>query len=335
MTNRPTIRTVARAAGVSTSTVSQALRGHGRISEETRRKVMRVAEQVNYVQDRRAAAMRSGVSSDIGFLINNIANPFNAEVVRGVTAALEEHGHLVYVLDGRDDPALQEKYLRTLLGGGIGGLLWVPARGTRAETVARVAADSPATVTLMRPFADQPFDHVGIDSAYGVNLATRHLLGLGHRRIAFLGDENDNPTVVQRIGGYASAMLAAGPGAPLVWRCPETKADAKAAAMTLMARHPRITGLVCNCDVVAAGAALGLTEMGRTVGQDVSVVGFDDIEDARLWVPPLTTVSVDAYRIGQQLGETFLARKRDPVAPVRSVTLPVRLEVRQSSGPPG
>jgi LacI family transcriptional regulator len=91
---------------------------------------------------------------------------------------------------------------------------------------------------------------------------------------------------------------------------------------------------VCNCDVVAAGAALGAAERGLIVGRDLSIVGFDDIEDARLWVPPLTTVAVDPRGLGQQLAEAFLARKTAPERPVKAVNLPVRLKIRASSGPP-
>lgn len=319
---------------MSVSTVSQVMRGNGRISPETRRKVLRVAEQLNYVVDRRAAAMRSGDSGDVGFLINNIGNPFNAEVVAGVSGSLIDAGYLVHVFDGQDDPSLQERYIRTMIGGGVGGLLWVPANNTSSDLVAWVRERCPDTVTLLRALPERPFDHVGLENAEGLTLATQHLIDLGHRAIAFLGDDHETPTIRQRIGGYLSTMMAGSDAAPVVWRCPETKAAAKAAAMALYRAHPEVTGLVCNCDVVAVGATLGFAELGLKVGEDVSVVGFDDIEDARLWVPPLTTVAVDPKGLGQQLAEAFLARKANKDGPVRSVNLPARLVVRASSGPP-
>ncbi|MEL6127043.1 MAG: LacI family DNA-binding transcriptional regulator [Pseudomonadota bacterium] len=331
---RPTIRTVAEQAGVSVSTVSQVMRGHGRISKETRRKVLRVAEQLNYVRDRRAVAMRSGESSDIGFLINNIANPFNAEVVAGVNACLADAGFLVHVLDGQDDPVLQERYLRTMIGGGVGGLLWVPANGTMPETVDWVKRASPATLTLLRSLPDLPFDHVGVDNSEGIARATQHLLDLGHRRIAFLGGDRDTPTLRQRIGGYLGTMMAGNGHPPIVRRCEETKTAAKDAAIALCQEHPDVSALVCNCDVVALGSSLGVAELGHGVGRDISITGFDGIEDARLWVPPLTTVEVDPKGLGQQLADAFLARRANAEAPLRSVTLPVRLAVRASSGPP-
>lgn len=320
---------------MSTSTVSQVMRGRGRISDETRRKVLRAAQKVNYVIDRRAAAMRSGESRDIGMLIHNIRNPFNAEVVVGANAYLEERGYLVYVLDALDDAARQRRYLQTMMGGSPGGLLWVPATGTEADTIDWVRQHSPSTVSLLRPLPGHPFDHVGIDSTLGASLVTRHLLDQGHRHLAFLGGDHSSETISQRIGGFVSALYGAGAAPVTVRPCEETKTAAMEATIALVNAHPDLTGIVCNCDVVAAGATLGLARMGLEAGREISVTGFDDIEDAKLWSPPLTTIAVDPMGIGQQLAESLLDRKANPDAPVRTINLPVRLEVRASSGPPG
>ena len=197
---KPTIHTVAQEAGVSISTVSQVLRGRGRISDGTRRKVLGIAKRVGYVQDRRAASMRSGESREVGLLIHNIRNPFNAEVVVGVNSYLEEQGYLVFVLDALDDPVRQRRYLQTMLAGSPEGLLWVPATGKDQETVNWVRSRSPTTISFLRPMPGHPFDHVGIDSTLGASLATRHLLDLGHRHLAFLGGDHESETIIQRIG---------------------------------------------------------------------------------------------------------------------------------------
>ncbi len=175
---------------------------------------------------------------------------------------------------------------------------------------------------------------MGIDSTLGASLATRHLLDLGHRRLAFLGGDHKSETIIQRIGGFATAMISVGAAPDIVWPCAETKAAAMDATVRLLAKHPSVTGLVCNCDVVAVGATLGLSRLGLTAGRDVSVTGFDDIEDARLWSPPLTTVAVDPVGIGRQLAVSLLERKSRSQSPLRTVNLPVQLMVRTSSGPP-
>ena len=128
--SRPTITTVSKQAGVSVSTVSQVLRGSGRISQQTRDKVLKAVKAVNYVRDSRAAAMRSGQFREVGLLIHDISNPFNAEVLAGVTHLLEQHDYLVYVLDARDDVTRQRRYLEMLVGHARGGLIWVPAQHT-------------------------------------------------------------------------------------------------------------------------------------------------------------------------------------------------------------
>ena len=204
-----------------------------------------------------------------------------------------------------------------MLGGSPGGLLWVPATGTDQATVDWVAAQSATTVSFLRPLPGDPFDHVGIDSTRGSALATRHLVQLGHHHVAFLGGDPASETITQRIGGYVTEMLKS--GAPAVIQpCEETKAAAMEAAITLLKQHPNLTGIVCNCDVVAMGATLGLRRLGLEAGKDVSVTGFDGIEDARLWSPPLTTVAVDPMEIGQQLAETLLERSVNRNAPVKS-----------------
>ncbi len=334
MNKRPTIHSVAKEAGVSVSTVSQVLRGVGRISEDTRRKVQKAAKKLEFVRDRRAMAMRSGETHDVGLLIHRIANPFNAEVVVGASSYLQEKGYLLFVLDAEDDVELQEKYLRTLIGGSADGLLWIPATGTTEETIAWIRRNSPATITWLRTLPDHPFDHIGVDSTYGTAMATRHLSDLGHTTIAFLGGDHLSPTINQRIGGYVSVLVTRGLNTPIIRPCEETKTDAKAAAIALCQENPEVTGIVCNCDVVAAGATLGLAHLGKCVGHDVSVVGFDDIEDSRLWEPPLSSIAVDPKGIGRQIAEAFIARRENPDAPIRTISLPVRLVARASSGPP-
>ncbi len=333
MSARVTIHTIAAKAGVSTSTVSQVLRRTGRISEETRRLVMRVAKEENYVLDRRASAMRSGVSRDVGLLIQNIRNPLNAEVIVGLNDRLEQAGFLTFVLDTLDDLERQDRFLQTLISGKVGGLLWVPADKTSEETVDWVRKTGTKTITLLRPAPGFQFDHVGVDFAEGTAMATRHLIELGHRNIAFLGGFADNVTTRRRISGYLGALLDVPGAQPIIRDCPENKTIAAEKAFELMKAHPELTGIVCNCDVNAAGVTLGLQQMGLVPGRDVSVIGFDGIEDSALWTPALSTISVDPQGLGRQLAEVLIDRHETPETPVRSINMPMHLVPRASSGP--
>ena len=130
MEKKPKLAHVAQEAGVSVATASQVLRGAGRISEATRKKVLAAAERLHYVRDGRAASMRSGENREIGFAIHQIANPFNAEVISGVSDLLESEGYLVSVLDSNDDTDRQRRNLEAFIRSSRGGLLWVPAQDT-------------------------------------------------------------------------------------------------------------------------------------------------------------------------------------------------------------
>ena len=328
---KPTLSTVAAAAGVSVPTVSQVLRGTGRISEKTRARVLEAADSLHYVQDSRAAAMRSGENREIGFVINQLGNPFNAEVISGVVDRLEHEGYLVSVFDGRDDPDRQARQLETFIKHGRGGLLWVPAMDTSGRIVELLQAQRVPTVTFLRQL-DPRFDHVGILNAEATQTATQHLIDLGHRRVAFLGGQDETSVRRDRIAGVQQALQAAGLPPGVVWPSEDTKSAARAATLSLFAATPGLTAMVCNGDLVALGACLALRDLGKEPGRDVSVVGFDDIEDAANATPELTTMSVSPMRLGGALAEALLGRIRSPAAPPNHMHLTAQLVRRQTTG---
>ncbi len=332
MKPRTTIVTVAREAGVSTSTASQVMRGSGRISEKTRKKVLKAAARMNYQRDNQAAAMRSRQFKEIGLLINQIANPFNAEVIAGVSDRLETHGYLVFVLDTRNEPERQKRYLETLIGGARGGLLWVPSSGTDRDMTEFVLAQKIPTVTFLRQLPGGILDHVGIENAAGTRDATEYLIKLGHKNIAFLGGEGSNVVRTQRIEGYSSVIEEQNLGDPLIRACEETKEGGANAVKKLLNDHPELTAIVCSGDTVAMGAALGMSQVGIKAGEDISIVGFDGTEAAALWTPPLTTLSVNAFGLGELLAQALLDRIANPDSPIRSVNISANLEIRESTG---
>lgn len=331
MPAKPTLSTVAKEAGVSVPTVSQVMRGAGRISEETRKRVLQAAKRLHYVPDSRAAAMRSGVNREIGFVINQLMNPFNAEVVSGVVDLLESEGYMVSILDARDDAARQGKHLEAFVRHGRGGLLWVPAQETPAETLDLLKAQGIPAVTFLRQVRDD-FDYVGIRNAQATAAATAHLADLGHRHIAYLGGVDMGFVRKERFEGYAQEMAARGLGAPICWDCRDSKLAAMEAMRTLRATHPEVTAVVCNGDMVALGASLGLLRAGLQPGRDVSVVGFDDIQDAAVATPALTTMSVSPQSLGYKLARVLLDRIAQPDLPVTVSEVTARLVVRETTG---
>lgn len=329
--SKPKLIDVAQLAGVSVTTASQVIRGTGRISEKTVVKVKRAAEQLNYVPNAMAASMRSGTSNEIGFVINQISNPFNAEVISGVSDRLEIDGFLLSVLDARDDPDRQEKHLKAFIKSRRAGLLWVPALGTKKELFTLLESHKTPAVTFLRSTRFSHFDHVGIANADATYRATSHLIDLGHRHIAYLGGTLMAEVREQRISGYKRALESIGEP-PLVWDCEDRKSTGLEAILELRRGHPQITAVVCNGDMVALGAELGLQRMGLTAGIDFSIVGFDDVEDAAVSTPPLTTMSVCPYQLGRRLAATLLDRLNDPDAPVTSTEVTAELVIRATTG---
>lgn len=333
MTKRPKLETVAAQAGVSLATASQVMRGTGRISDKTRKKVLKAAQDLHYVRDGRAASMRSGKNLEIGFVINQIANPFNAEVISGVSDRLGTEGYLVSVLDGSDDADRHARHLQAFIEGGRAGLLWVPASGTPQATIDMLTANRTPTVTFMRRLGGRVFDHVGIRDAEATASATAHLLGLGHRHIAYLGGQEDSPVRQDRIAGYLQTLGDHDAAAPVIWPCADNKLAGLTAMIALHSAHPEVTAVICNGDMVALGACLGLSRLGLEVAQDVSVVGFDDIADAQLATPPLTTMGVSPYQLGRKLASVLLDRIREPALPPSVAEVSAELVLRETTGP--
>ena len=334
MTEKPKLETVAREAGVSMATVSQVLRGTGRISEQTRKKVLAAATRLHYVPDGRAAAMRSGERREIGLVIQAIANPFNAEVISGVSDLLESEGYLLSIRDSQDDAARERRNLEAFIRSSRGGLLWVPANDTPDATLDLLRAQRMPTVTFLRPAPSGEFDHVGIRNARATAEATSHLADLGHRHIAYFGGATTSVVRAERIDGYARVMGERDLGPPLVWETGDDKLSGRDAMRALRAAHPEVTALVCNGDMVALGAALALIEDGLLPGREVSIIGFDDIQDACLASPPLTTMAISPYQMGRKLARALLDRLREPEAPPSITLFPATLVVRGTTGPP-
>lgn len=332
MSGKPTLHTVAKEAGVSIPTVSQVLRGTGRISDVTREKVLEAAKRLHYVPDSRAAAMRSGENREIGFVINQFLNPFNAEVVSGAVDLLDTEGYMVSMLDTRDDAARQGRQLDALIRHGRGGLLWVPALDTPAETFDMLSARGIPTVTFLRHI-HRGFDYVGIRNAEATATATRYLADLGHRHIAYLGGTDMTIVRKDRIGGYRKTMESLGLGGGIVWSSADNKLAGLNAMLHLREIHPEVTAVVCNGDVVALGACLALIRSGLVPGREVSVVGFDDIQDAAVATPALTTMAVSPYKLGRKLARVLLDRIQDPDMPVIASEVAAELIVRGSTGP--
>jgi len=258
----------------------------------------------------------------------------NAEVISGVSDLLEAEGYLVSVLDSQDDPVRQRRNLKAFISSSRAGLLWVPAQDTPEDTLGLLRTHRIPTVTFLRKRGFEEFDHVGIQNSAATHKATSYLADLGHRSIAYFGGVAEADVRKERIDGYRDAMEDRGLGPPVVWEASDDKLAGKNAMLTLRKAHPEVTAIVCNGDVVALGACHALRELGLTPGRDVSVIGFDDIQDASIATPPLTTLAVNPYELGRSLAKMLISRLKEPLAPKSATEMAATLIVRSTTGAP-
>ena len=220
---RTTLKTLAKASGVSVATASQVIRGVGRISEHTRKRVLSTAEKMNYIPDGRAISMRSGERPEIGMIIQELANPFNAEVVSGVSDYLEGHGYFVSVLDARNDIERQKRNIEAFIRSARGGLIWVPAHNTPSKTVELLRNYSIPTITFLRQIKGADFDHIGIKNTEGTEIATEYLINLGHTKIAYFGGDTNSDVRQDRVQGYELSLKKHSISWKVIWASEDTK----------------------------------------------------------------------------------------------------------------
>lgn len=328
-----TLEDVARHAGVSRSTVSLVLGGSRLVARATRERVSASMKALGYVYNRNAALLRSHRSRTVGLLLCQITEPFYAELTDGLDAALDHAGCGAFLANAAESLDRQTRFIERMREHHVDGLVLCPVEGTSPRTIEQLRAWRLPCVQALR-LVSADADFVGTDNRAGTDAATTHLIGLGHRRIAFIGGLRRTSVSRDRIGGYRDAMRRHGLeiSNDLVIRCASTRrAGAEAVAMLLDRGEPP-TAAVCYNDVVAFGVMFGLHDRGLRPGRDFAVVGFDDIDEAEMWRPGLTTVAIDSRQLGRAAADLLLQRIAAPdEAPTLYLTTP-RLIVRESCG---
>jgi LacI family transcriptional regulator len=214
------------------------------------------------------------------------------------------------------------------------GVLLCPATGTSAQTILHLRQARLPFVLFTRYVDGVEADYVGADNLRGAELATEHLIGLGHQRIAFVGGPASSSARRDRLQGYRNVLARHGlPIDPaLQLTSSTTREGGHHCIRTLLERADPPTAVLCYNDIVAFGVMLGLQASGHTPGRDVAVIGFDDIAEAGLWQPALTTVAISPRQIGEEAARLLLERIAAPDAATRQIILRPKLIVRQSCG---
>ena len=329
-----TIVDIARHAGVSKSTVSLVLQGSARVKPNTRRRVREAITALGYVYNRGAANLRLARSTIVGMVINDLSNPFYAELAVGIERGLQGAGFIPLIANTAETPARQAQVLQSMQEQRVVGLIISPARGTSPQTLSDLAGGDLPVVLVARPVPGLDLTLVVPDNRRGAQMATEHLIALGHRRIAFLGGGRDLAVQEDRAGGYRDALTAAGLslGDTLVIDSPTNRDGGRSALEAVLRLADPPTAAVCFNDVVAFGACSALKARGMEPGNDFAVIGFDDVADARDMMPSLTTVSVDIQGMGERAAHALLRMIAEGRRRLPDHIGAVELTVRESCG---
>ncbi|MEQ7721358.1 ribose utilization transcriptional repressor RbsR [Levilactobacillus brevis] len=333
MTRKVTIRDLAEAAGVSVTTVSQILNGKGeRFSIETRQRVHQLQEDLGYVPDFNARNLIMKSAQTIGVLVPNLGNPFFSMFIRGVQQTSRERHFIPLIFGANHDEQLESYYLQELIKRAVDGLIIASASIT-GEAIDNILKKNGIPYLLIDQNGGPSVDRIRVDDEQGGQLAARHLLTLGHQRIVVVMPEHPTQNLRIRLAGFKAQLVDQ--QIPLadsaVITSPMTKLGGYQATAAVLAQHP--TAVFAINDETALGLMRGLHEQGVRVPDDISVLGYDDIDLDEYVVPKLTTIHQPVVTMGQQVTELLINRVQNQRQPAQMVDLPVVLKQRESTGP--
>lgn len=328
---RPTMRDVAREASVSLKTVSRVVNNEANVNESTRLRVNRAIDSLGFRRNDLAHSLRRGqISSTIGLIIEDIANPFYSTIARGVEEVAQQHHHMVIVSSNEKSPARERELVSALLRRRVAGLLIVPASPDHSYLVSELHLGTP-TVFLDRPPRTIETDMILLDNRGGARMGVEHLLRQGHRRIGFVGGDPLVYTGAERMLGYCDALAA--------WEIPFDEAllrmgrhnvhQAEAATMELLSLPDPPTAIFADNNRMSVGV---LHAVHRS-NAHLSLVGFDDIELAEMLSIPITVVAHDPLEMGRQAATLLFNRLEDKLRATQRLVLPTHL-VERGTGIP-
>ncbi|MEN3304723.1 MAG: LacI family transcriptional regulator [Micromonosporaceae bacterium] len=329
-----TLAHVARRAGVSVATASKALNERDEVAPETRRRVLRAAEELAFQPNGLARGLISGRSRTIGLLTDELGGRFAIPVLLGVENALGSQQMSVLLCDARGDVIRRQHYIKALLARQVDGLIVLGETNDMRPSLTR---DIPVPVVYVYGESDDPADlSIVADDRGGARLAAEHLIMVGRRAIGHITGEYAYRAARERAAGLAEILDGHGlapVGEPLYGEW--TQRWGRQAARILLSGRPETDAIFCGSDQIATGVADALHEMGRRIPDDVALVGYDNWEVfAAECRPPLTTVDLNLQDIGAAaVSRLFAALDGEPTSGV--IRHPGRLVIRESSGPRG
>ena len=331
------LKDIAERAGVSVMTVSKVMRDAKDISADTKAKVRKLADELGYVPDIMAQNMRSRTTRLLGLILPSVANPLYARVILALEEKANELGYDLLITHSLNKPDREEACIRRMISRRVDGLFIFPAYRFGGPTAAYAELRKRGVPTvILGQVADfcRDFVNVETDDVFASQIATRHLIELGHRRIAYFSGPQTSPTAKDRLEGYQRALREAGiePDERLVFSAGATVEEGEATALQMLNEMPDVTAVQTFNDLVAIGAGTTLLQQGVRIPDDLSMVGFGNILISEHFRVPLTTMRQPKLRLGfaafELMNALLAGDKPDPKR------LPAEIVIRESTGKP-
>jgi DNA-binding LacI/PurR family transcriptional regulator len=335
---RVSIKDIAKAAGVSHPTVSRALSDSPQISEETKVRIQRLAQEMGYSPNALARGLVTRQTYSVGVVVTTIADPFVAEIVQGIEATAHDHGYTVILCNSESAPEREIASVEMLRSKRVDGVIVTASRvgALYLEYLEQIGGP----IVLINNHNEESGRYtfsVSVDNRHGGRLAAEHLVQLGHRRIAYVAGPANHSSDLDRLAGYRQALVEGGiePDPALVVPGNGRPSGGEEALQAILALDPRPTAIFCYNDMTAIGLIHAAQQAGLSIPQDMAVVGFDDILFASYLYPPLTTVAQPKVEMGQRAMHMMLSlitAKEESEEDLANVVVQGKLIVRVSSG---
>ena len=327
----PTIRDVARLAGVSVATVSRVLNKNGYVNKDTEQKVIKAIEQLQYMPNAVARGLAGKQTGTIALILPDISNPFFPEIARAVEDVAQKHGYTVILCNSDDQGQKEQTYIEMLRKKYIDGIIFA-SNTLREEDVQQMQANKIPLVVLDRALANRACSVIRSRNYEGAKLAVTHLLEIGCQKIAHLYGPQDIITARERMLGYEESVMH------FPWYTPSLMVPGYfsldggiAAVKELFAKHGDVDGIFCGNDLMAIGALKGLHQLGIRVPDEVALIGFDGISLTQITQPELSTVAQPIYEMGSLAARVLIEMITSGEIETKLYELDVTLVGRESS----
>lgn len=335
-----TIKTIAKLAGVSHSTVSRALTGSPLVAEQTAERIRQTADQLGYLPSAAARSLKTNRTNVLGVILSGIADPFFSEVLFGIEACAQERGYSLFIGSSNHDPEKEQKIIQTMLEQRIDGVI-ICSTPVSVERGRQFPSDGFPIVVVNNQAADNYNYSIYHDDVDGSRKVAHHLIELGHRRIAYLGNAQSGKTTLDRLSGFQQEMQAHGLSIPpeYIHHVESGTAEMGMQGASYFLNLPeQPSAIMCFNDMLAIGVLKGCRQAGLRIPQDISVTGFDNITFSEFTSPTLTTLDQPKREIGREAAQLLLdllAAQTGQAEHIQQVrVLQGRLLVRESTTVP-